>query len=174
MIRKTSIAFVVLFLMAIWTGSAQTVIKITGYMGGQIRDNDEKTPLYGAKITVHHVSTGNEFSDVSDKDGKYLIKDMLPGLYNVSILYAQSNYKYMGQILAEAKQKFYIKACWATKHEKLTAKLLDKDKECQGREPIAWWMQKKYLIIGGAAAAAAGAAYAIHEHQEHEASPTNP
>lgn len=174
MIRKASITLAILFLMVIWTGSNQAVIKITGYMGGEIRDNDEKTPLPGAKITVHHVSSGNEFSDVSDKNGKYLIKDMMPGLYNVSILDAQSDYKYMGQILAEAKEKFYIKACWATKHEKITAKLLDKDKECQGREPIAWWKQKKFLIIGGAAAAAAGAAIAIHEHQEHEASPAKP
>lgn len=172
MMRKIAITVAMLFLMVIWIGSNQTVIKITGYMGGQILDNDEKTPVVGARITVHHVSTGNEFSDVSDKNGTYLVKDMVPGLYNVSILFSQKDYKYMGQILAEAKRKFYIKACWATKHEKLNAKLLDK--ECKSREPIAWWKQKKFLIIGGAAAAAAGAAYAIHQNQEEEASPATP
>ncbi len=168
---KNITIYISLVLLMIYLASAQEAAKkITGYMGGQIFDDDESTALEGAKIIIQHVDTGNEYSDTSSKDGTYFIKNIPPGLYNVTIIYLNAEYKYPGQILAEAKEKFYIKACWATKHEKMIAKLIDR--ECKTREPIAWWKQKKFIIIGGSAAAAAAAAIILKE--EKEASPSKP
>ncbi len=144
--------------------------EIKGYMGGQILDNDEATPLENATIIVKQIEKNLEFSDISTKDGTYLIKNLIPGIYTVTIIYLQKEYKYTGQILAEAKDKFYIKACWSLKHEEQVAKLLGED--CKSREPIAWWKKHKYIIIGGTAAAAAAAAILLRE--EKEASPNKP
>lgn len=170
MTKKLTFTIFLGILMIIWINGQETGKKITGYMGGQIFDDDEATPLEGAKIIIQHVPTGIEYSDTSSKDGTYFIKNIRPGLFNVKIIYLNGEYKYPGQILAEAKEKFYIKACWATKHEKMIAKLIDR--ECKTREPIAWWKQRKFIIIGGAAAAAGAAAIILKE--EKEASPTKP
>lgn len=143
---------------------------ITGYMGGQIFDNDERTPLENVTIIIKHAEKNIQFSDISSKDGTYFLKNLIPGLYTVSIIYLQKEYKYPGQILAEAKDNFYIKACWALKHENQTAKLLGK--ECKTRQPAAWWKKNKLIIIGGTAAAAAAAAILLKE--EEEASPNKP
>ncbi|OGF61530.1 MAG: hypothetical protein A2Y62_01740 [Candidatus Fischerbacteria bacterium RBG_13_37_8] len=168
--KTALIAACIVFTFSISLMAANVPQKITGYMGGQIFDDDESTPLEGALLILQSQQDGKKYNDISSKDGTYLVKDLIPGMYNITIIYLQREYHYPGQILAPDKKKFYIKACWATKHEKVVAKLLER--ECKSRQPIAWWKKKEYIIIGGVAAAAAGAAIAMRE--EEEASPTKP
>jgi hypothetical protein len=170
MLKKTLLIIIFLLVFAVFSQRGTISKDITGYMGGQVFDNDEATPLENVTIVIKHVEKNITFSDISSKDGTYFLKNLIPGLYTVSLIYLQKEYKYQGQLLAEAKDKFYIKACWALKHEDQTAKLLGR--ECKTRQPVAWWKQNKVIIIGGTAAAAAAAAIILKE--EEEASPNKP
>ena len=170
MLNKLTIFISLVLLIILWFGSSAAAQKITGYMSGQIFDNDESTPIERAKIVLYHISTGIEYTAVSSKEGIYFLEDLLPGLYNVAIMYNNDQFKYTGQLFAEDHKNFFIKACWSTKYEKRFAKLLDR--ECRYKHPEGWWKRREFLIIGGMASAAAGAALTLRE--EHLTSPIQP
>jgi hypothetical protein len=170
MLQKLIIIISLLLVTVIWFGSAFANQKITGFMSGQIFDNDESTPIEGAKIILFHIKTGVEYSAVSSREGIYFLEDLIPGLYNVVIIFSNNEYKYSGQLFAEDHKNFFIKACWAIKHENRFAKLLDR--ECRTKQLVNWWKRREFLIIGGMASAAAGAALTLRE--ENLASPINP
>jgi len=170
MLNKLTIFISLMLLIILWFGSSAAAQKITGCMSGQIFDNDESTPIEGAKIVLYHISTGVEYSAVSGKEGIYFLQDLLPGLYNVALFNTNNEYKYTGQLFAEDHENFFIKACWSIKYEKRFGKLLDR--ECRYKQPEGWWKRREFLIIGGMASAAAGAALTLRE--EKVASPIEP
>ncbi|OGF68265.1 MAG: hypothetical protein A2Y62_02765 [Candidatus Fischerbacteria bacterium RBG_13_37_8] len=168
--RIVSILLLIVLFSGIYPIRIEAEKRFVVYMSGQIFDDDEYNPVEGARIIIYHIDTGKEYTDVSNKEGLYTLKDLFPGLYNITIYYLKKDYKYTGQMMVEGKKHYVINACWATKHEKIFAKLLDR--ECRTDKGAAWWQHKEFLIIGGMVAAAAAAA--IDVRKEEEASPLEP
>ncbi len=168
--RKKGFVFLVC-VMVIGAGAlgafAQQKAK-AGHVGGQIFKKDAKTVIPNATITVKHVKTGVSARDVTDKKGRFLLKDVAPGEYEVEALIDGVNYTYPPTIKVQSDA--VTKLCFYTDPEKQLLKLLEG--KCQTK-PIGFWQQNKWYIVG-AAAVAGGATAVVIATQKKEASPTKP
>lgn len=71
-----------------------------GNIGGQIKDKVTRQPLVGANVVVEGTVKGA----ASDMDGNYMITDLKPGSYNISIYYLGYNTVLKSNVIVNPKK----------------------------------------------------------------------
>lgn len=120
-----------------------------GDLGGQLFREDERTPVANAAMTARHTVTGAVFQDTTDDRGRFLIRNVPVGDYEIRATAEGVTYTYTATV--RVRPKALTRICLAEVPPQQALKLLEVTCETK---PI-FWLKYRYAILGGVAAAAA-------------------
>jgi len=121
-----------------------------GDLGGQLFREDERTPVANATMTARHTVTGAVFQDTTDDRGRFLIRNVPVGDYEIRATAEGVTYTYTATV--RVRPKALTRICLAQVPPQQALRLLEVTCETK---PLFWPKYGKYVIIGGVAAAAA-------------------
>ncbi|MCS7313321.1 MAG: carboxypeptidase-like regulatory domain-containing protein [Acidobacteria bacterium] len=120
-----------------------------GDLGGQLFREEERTPVANATLVARHTVTGAVFQDAADDRGRFLMRNVLAGDYEVRAIDVGITYTYTAAV--RVRPKALTRICLAKVPPQQALKLLEMTCETK---PIFWPKYGRY-VIGGVAAAAA-------------------
>jgi len=140
-----------------------------GDLGGQLFREDGRTPVANAAMVVRHTVTGAVFQDTTDDRGRFLVRNVPVGDYEIRATSEGVTYTYPAT--ARVSPKALTRICLAQVPPQQALRLLEVTCETK---PLFWPKYGRYVIIGGAAAAAAATGIVIAVTEKEEVTPPRP